>query len=139
MENAEFEKALEKLKPDIERLTRKVEELPAACLTGFIFSFSPKGLIRFGNIENEGETLVALHKTLSALAAVMAVENPFPDVPYADIRIENKTTVGQQPEEIADALAAQVLITGMEPEHAAACLSLAEKYIQSRRGPQNGK
>ena len=135
MENTDFEKALEKLKPEIDRLVRKVDELPSACITGFIFAINPKGFIRFGNIDNQGEDLVSLHRTLSSLAVIMAKENPFPEVPFRDVSdaFLQKPFLGQTPEEIADALAAEVLVTGMEPQHVAACLSLAEKYIQSRR------
>jgi hypothetical protein len=137
MEKSSFEKAVDKLRPDIEKMVREIDNLPAACVTGFIFSFNPKGFIQFGNTENEGDDLIRLHMTLSALAAEMKEKNPYVDVPYTEVGM-GAQPVGQAPEEIADALARQVLITGMDPEHSAACLSLAERYLISRRTPENG-
>ena len=132
MEKSKFEQAVDKLRPDIEKVVRGIDSLPAACITGFIFSFNPKGLIQFGNIENQGEELIHLHKVLASLAAMMKIENPYPDVPFTELKAGIAPT-GQTAEEIGDALAWQVLITGMDPEHTAACISLAERYLVTRR------
>lgn len=137
-DHPKFTEALEKLRPNIERLIRDVDNNPAACVTGFIFTLNPKGFIKFGNIANSGDDLIHLHMVLASLAAE-ATENPtdYADVPFADVHMGDKP-LGQAPEEIADALARSVLVTALEPEHTAQALELAQRYMQARRVPNAG-
>ena len=136
MDKQDFEKSLSDLRPDIERLVRKVDENPSSAIVGFIFSTMPQGLIKFGNVENVGENLIQLHTTLASLAAEM-IERPksFPFVAFADVSDGGKI-VGQAPEEIADALAKAVLVTGMEESHVARVQEMAQRSLLARR-PQD--
>ena len=129
----EFDKLLESLKPDIERLSRKVDAAPASAITGFIFSMHPRGFIKFGNIQNQGEELIRLHMVLASLAAEMQESGKnYGDVPFVDIDA-GVLPLGQAPEEIADELARAVLGSGLEPGYANKAMLLAQRYIQSRR------
>lgn len=129
----EFDKLLERLKPDIERLSRKVAASPASAITGFIFSMNPRGFIKFGNIQNKGDELIRLHMVLASLAAEMEESGKnYGDVPFVDIDA-GQQPLGQAPEEIADELARSVLISGLEPGYADKAMILAQRYIQSRR------
>ena len=129
----EFDKLLENLKPDIERLSRKVDASPASAITGFIFSMNPRGFIKFGNIQNKGDELIRLHMVLASLAAEMEESGKnYGDVPFVDIDA-GQQPLGQAPEEIADELARSVLISGLEPGYADKAMILAQRYIQSRR------
>ena len=134
MDKAKFEKAVEKLRPDIERLVREVDGSPESCISGFIFTTAPTGIIKFGNVQNRGDDLIRLHLALSTLSAEMVDGNQWVNLEYADVDM-GKVPLGQAPEEIADALAREVLVTGLEDAHRAQALELAQKYIQSRRIP----
>lgn len=127
-ENAEFITYLSTLQPDIENLVRKIAKT-GAIVTGFILSEKPKSLVRFGNNGNMGNNLIQLHIALSTLAANLE-ENKvsYSGVAYADIgQGENRSA--ESPEDVAYQLAKSVLISGMEPEHTAQALALAERYI----------
>jgi hypothetical protein len=128
--NQEVEKAISRLRPDVERLVRTVEENPAAMVTGIVFGMKPKFFVRFGNIENRGDELIHLYLVLATLAAEMEEKNPYHDVHYVEMDTGVKP-VGQSPEEIADALARECLIYGESPQ----VLDLAKQYIMSRRPP----
>lgn len=135
MDKDKFEKAVSKLRPGIERLVREVEESPESCISGFVFTTAPTGIIKFGNVANRGDDLIRLHLALSTLSAEMVDGSPWVNLQYADVAMGDKP-VGQAPEEIADALARAVLVTGLETGHAAQALELAQRYIQARHTPE---
>ena len=140
MEKDNFQKALDKLRPSIEKLVREVDNDPAAVISGFVLNAHSHGLIQFGNLDTiKGDSLIGLHIYLSTLAAEMAEKNPMlADLDFADVDA-GRDPVGQAPEEIADALARLVLVTGLEDAYAAQVQELAQRYIQARRIPENGK
>lgn len=121
------------LRPDIERLVRKVEDNPHACLTGIVFSQDPPALLHIGNIDNQGEDLIRLHMVLSTFVA-QAKENPkYKNLTFEEIGIGNHS-IGEAPEEIADRLAEMLLITNLAPDYAEQLLEMAQRYLRSR-GP----
>ena len=119
------------LRPDVERLVRKVEDNQHACITGIVLSQDPPALLHIGNIENEGEDLIRLHMVLSTFVA-QARENPkYKNLTFEEIGLGN-ALIGEAPEEIADKLAEMMLVTNLHPEYAGEILEMAQKYLASR-------
>lgn len=128
-ENPEFQKRLDAIKPDIEKLIQKLQ-LPDSVISGFIMLRNPQGLIRFGNNANKGADLIKLHLCLSSYAAEIESHNPnFADVSFADVGDGDGSFAGINPDEIAYQLAKTVLASGLESGHTEEALALAEQYI----------
>lgn len=128
-ENKEFTAYLSALRADIENLVRKSNKLGATTISGFILSEKPKSLIRFGNNGNVGNHLIQLHIALSTLAVGLEAGGNYGDgVSYADVG-QGSDKNSESPEDVAYQLAKSVLVSGMEPEHAAQAVALAERYI----------
>lgn len=136
-DSVDFKKLLASAKPEIERLIHKISERPDTFITGFVFRQNPTTFIKFGNIENRGDDIIKLYVGLASLAARVDEGTDFEDINFEEITGEDNKPVGDAPEEIADALAKQVLITALEPAHAADAVALAQRYLASRR-PLNG-
>lgn len=135
--SAEFKKLLDSTKPEIEKLIRKVDEKTNTYITGFVFKHDPPTFIKFGNVENRGDDIIKLYIGLSKLAAEVDSGAQFTDISFEELKGDSVIEAGDTPENIADALAKQVLVTAMEPAHAANAVHLAQRYLASRR-PING-
>ena len=119
------------LRPDAERLVRKVEDNRHACFTGVVFSQDPPALLHIGNIENEGEDLIRLHMVLSTMIA-QSKDNPkFRNLTFEEIGIGDYL-IGEAPEEIADKLAEMMLVTNLHENYHDQLLQLAQRYLASR-------
>jgi hypothetical protein len=142
IQHPEFDKFVQATQPDIERLVRRVDSASAACITGFVFGMHPRGLIKFGNIENRGENLIQLHLVLASLTATMQElpkgASAYHDVPFIEIDA-GKDAWGQAPEELADTLARMVLITGMDASKITEIMEVAQRYLMARRPPEEKK
>ena len=125
------EKYFESLRLDVERLIRKIDENPHACILGIVFSQDPPCMAHISNIANSGDELIKLYMALGTLVAEMQ-DNPHPRIPFREFSA-GRAPVGQAAEEIGDELARAVLVTGMDESHADKVLKLAQQYIMVRR------
>ena len=120
------------LRPDVERLVRKVEDNKHACITGIVFSQDPPALLHIGNIENEGEDLIRLHMVLSTFVA-QAKENPkYKNLTFAEMGLGD-CPIGEAPEEIAGKLSELILTTNLHESYSEQILELAQQYLRTRK------
>lgn len=131
----EIEKYFESLRPDIERLIRKVDANPQACIIGMVFSQDPPCLMYMTSLETAGDELIKMHLVLSTLVAESKEHPEHTRVPFREF-YAGDAKFGQAPEELADELARMVLVTGMDEKHIDRILHIAQQYLIARR-PEN--
>lgn len=132
IDRQEIEKYFESLRPDIERLIRKVDENPQACIIGMVFSQNPPCLAYMTSLETAGDELIKMHLVLSTLVAE-SKENPeHTRVPFKEF-FAGDAKIGNAPEELADELAKMVLVTGMDEKYVDKIVGIAQQYLLARR------
>lgn len=134
---AKFQMVLKPLQPKIQKLIQEVHAgVGLAGIIGFIYFQDPVGIVQFGNIGNQGETLTHLLVLLSTLVHEMKT-NPtgrYRNVPFTELGIATGKT-GENPEDLADELTKMILVSGLDTSRADALLELAQRYWLARRPP----
>jgi hypothetical protein len=129
----EHRKILKILDPLITALTKKVNEFPEMCFTGFIYKPSdPPMLLQVGNISDQGENLVKVHWILANMAARLHQTGQFAPADEYRQSYEKSGPSTPDPLEVADRMALALLATPLEmlPSHVS---ELLEEYAKSRR------
>jgi hypothetical protein len=117
------------IKPYLDRLTKKINENPAASLTGFVYSDDPPMLIHFGNVDYpDDDTILHVH---NAFAKMYMYSKQTSNVQYADgQKVPDDASLS-----LADQLALMLQIPNENnnPVHNQKLNELVLEYLKTRR------